>query len=287
MTAIIWGCNGQDGHYLRDLLTAKGIKTIGISRSGEALKVDITSFAAVSALIKENQPDFIFHLAADSTTRHAAWQANHDTISTGTINILEAVKEHSPHTKVFLSGSGLQFKNEGKPIRETDPFDASSIYAASRIGSVYMGRYYRSLGLKVYVGYFFNHDSPLRSDRHINKKIIETAKRIAAGSKEKLAIGDISVRKEYGFAGDIVKAVWQLVQQDSIMESVIGTGKAHSIEEWIAACFSLYGLKWQDYIVKTDGFVPEYQVLVSDPSTIVSLGWKPEVSMTDLVKMMS
>src|SRR4029079_12519546 len=114
-------------------------------------------------------------------------------------------------------------------ISETDPFEASSIYAVNRIHTVYAARYYRALGVKAYVGYFFNHDIPLRSERHINKKIIEAAKRIAAGSKEKLEIADVNVKKEFGFAGDIVKGIWSLVDQDTVPEAMIGTGKAYAI----------------------------------------------------------
>jgi GDPmannose 4,6-dehydratase len=287
MTAIIWGVSGQDGYYLSCLLKQQGIKVVGVSRSGNGIQVDITRYEEVTALVKEHQPQYIFHFAAVSTTRHSAWKENHDAITTGSLHILEAVKQYSAHTKVFLSGSGLQFLNRQRPIKETDPFDASSIYAAARISSVYLGRYYRSLGIKVYIGYFFNHDSPLRSEKHINKKIIEAAKSIAAGSKEKFPIGDLHAQKEFGFAGDIVDAVWLLVQQDTVMEAVIGTGRAYSIEEWLSVCFSLAGLNWKDHVVKAEGFVPEYKILVSDPATIFSLGWKPKVSMEDLAQMMS
>ena len=286
MTAIIWGAGGQDGFYLKELLLKEGFHVIGISRSEGFINVDLDNYEAVSRFIKDSSPSYIFHLAANSTTRHAAWKENHDTISTGSLNILEAVKEFAPACKVFLSGSGLQFINAGKPIKETDPFEASSIYSVSRIHTVYAARYYRTLGLKVYIGYFFHHDSPRRSERHINKKIILTAKRIANGSKEKLEIGDVSVQKEFGFAGDIVQGVWELVKQDDIFEAVIGTGKAHAIEEWVNVCFSLFGLHWKDHTEKVEGFVPDFKMLVSDPSTINSLGWRPKVNMDELAKLM-
>ncbi len=286
MKAIIWGANGQDGYYLSALLKQAGCEVIGISKD-DVNKVNIADYEQVSTLIKETQPDYIFHLAANSTTRHYAWKENHETISTGSLNILESVKEFSPHSRVFLSGSGLQFDNKGNPISETDPFSATSIYAVSRIHTVYAARYYRSQGLNIYIGYFFNHDSPLRSERHINKKIIETAKRIAAGSKEKLEIGDMSVMKEFGFAGDIVKGIWTLVKQDIITEAVIGAGKAHTIEEWINICFSDQGLVWKQHVVQTGNFIPEYKVLVSNPALINSIGWKHETDITALAKMMS
>lgn len=287
MSAVIWGANGQDGYYLTTLLKEKGIDVVGIGKPEMAPHVDITRYEDVSQLIKKYQPEYIFNFAANSTTRHSAWKENHETICTGSLNILEAVKEFSTNTKVFLSGSGLQFRNEGRPIKETAAFDASSMYALSRIHMTYAARYYRSLGVRVYTGFFFNHDSPRRSDRHVNKKIIDVAKRIAAGSKEQLEIGDISVKKEFGYAGDIVNAVWTLVEQDAVMESVIGTGRAYSIEDWLQICFSRLGLQWKDHVSLIQDFVAEYKILVSDPTTILSLGWRPKVSIEELANLMS
>ncbi|MES2704083.1 MAG: GDP-mannose 4,6-dehydratase [Bacteroidota bacterium] len=285
-TAIIFGINGQDGYYLEQLLVQNGLNVIGASRKGDWLHVDVSDYEAVAALVRQHQPAYIFHLAANSTTRHEALFENHATIATGTLNILEAVKLFSPGTKVFLSGSGLQFVNEDKPIKETDPFAATSAYAVSRIQSVYAARYYRSLGLKVYFGYFFNHDSPRRPERHMSNRIAAAVKRIAAGSNEQITIGDMSVRKEWAFAGDIVRGVYTLVQQDEVFEATIGSGLAYSIEDWLGECFSQVGKDWHNHVVQQGGFVPEYNVLVSDPSTIFSLGWRPEVSFAALAAMM-
>jgi GDPmannose 4,6-dehydratase len=286
MNAIIFGVGGQDGQYLGSLLKEQGLDLIGVDRSGSYPKVDLSDLATVSALIKETQPDYIFHFAANSTTRHDAWQHNHDTISSGTLNILDCVHQHSIHTKIFLSGSGLQFVNTGSPIKETDPFEPSSMYAVSRIHSTYAARYYRKLGVLAYVGYFFNHDSPLRTERHINKLISSTVNRIASGSDEILEIGDLSVKKEFGFAGDIVKAAWIMVNQEQIFEATIGTGEAYSIEEWIACCFQLKGLDWKKHVRQKIGYKPDYKTLVSDPTTIFQLGWTPTVSMKALAMMM-
>ncbi|MEO6290751.1 MAG: GDP-mannose 4,6-dehydratase, partial [Ginsengibacter sp.] len=128
MTAIIFGAGGQDGYYLSKLLEEKNIDVVGISRREGFLSIDLGSYGAVSELIKNYQPQYIFHLAANSTTHHDAIFENHTTISTGTLNILESVRIFSPGTKVFISGSGLQFKNENKPIKETDPFEARDAY---------------------------------------------------------------------------------------------------------------------------------------------------------------
>jgi GDPmannose 4,6-dehydratase len=250
------------------------------------LHTDITNYHEIESLIQSHQPEFVFHLAANSTTSHHALFENHATIVTGTINILESIKNKSPNTKVFISGSGLQFVNKGIPIKETDSFEARDAYSVSRIQSVFTARYYRTLGVKVYVGYFFNHDSPLRAKRHIAKKISEAAKDIAAGIEQKLEIGDIKVVKEWTFAGDVVKGIWILVNQNEVFEANIGSGIGFSIEDWIKLCFGLIKKDWQRYIIYKNGFKAEYKSLVSDSSLLNSLGWKPEISFEQLGTMM-
>ena len=286
MKAIIFGANGQDGFYLSKLLEEKGIAVIGVSRSGNFLKTNIASFTEVAELIKTTAPDFVFHLAANSTTRHDAIFENHETISTGTFNILEAVRLHTPNTKVFISGSGLQFENKNLPIKETDPFEARDAYSVSRIQSVYAARYFRMLGVKAYVGYFFNHDSPRRSERHMAQKIAATAVRIANGSDEKLEIGDMSVIKEWTYAGDVVEGIWLLVNQENIYEANISSGLGYSILDWVKECYSLIGKDYQEYVIERNDFKAEYRQLVSDSSLITSMGFAPKVNFAALAKMM-
>ena len=286
-TALIFGANGQDGHYLNALLKGVGMDVVGISRSGDWLHTDIADFNDVERLVAERRPDYIFDLAANSTTRHDAVLENNATIGTGSINLLEAVYRHSRHTKVFLSGSGLQFENHGIPVRETDAFQASSPYAVSRIQSVFAGRYYRSLGLRVYFGYFYNHESPRRPAHHLTRRIASAACQIAAGSTEVLTIGDVGVQKEWTFAGDVVRAAVTLTMQDDVFEANLGSGLAYSIADWLEACFSLKGLQWQKHVVSPEGFQAEYRILVSNPDLIHSLGWKPEVTFRMLAKMMT
>ena len=287
MKALIFGINGQDGYYLDRHLQQNNINVIGVSRStGNWIKGDVADLSLVKELIKKEQPDYIFHLAANSTTRHDALFENHQTISTGTLNILESVYQYSKHSKVFLSGSGLQFINQGKPISEKDEFYAGSTYCISRIQSVYAARYYRSLGLPVYVGYFFNHDSPLRSTRHVNQKIVMAAKSIAAGGIEQIEIGDMTVKKEFSFAGDIAKAILVLIQNENIFEATLGSGKAYSIKDWLDICFKYFKIEWHPYVIPVEGFKSEYDILVSDPSTILGLGWKPESDIEDLARLM-
>ncbi|AXY74000.1 NAD-dependent epimerase/dehydratase family protein [Paraflavitalea soli] len=286
MTAIIFGANGQDGYYLSKLLLERGIRVIPVSRQGDVIKADVADFEAVRSILEEHKPDYIFHLAANSTTRHQVLFENHATISTGTLNILEAVRTVVPQAKVFISGSGLQFKNEDLPIKETAPFDARDAYSVSRIHSVYAARYYRSLGIKTYIGYFFNHDSPRRSDRHVCKMIANAVKKIANGEDTVIEIGDMSVKKEWGFAGDIVEAVWTLVQQDEVFEAVLGTGEAFSIKDYIEVCFDIIQKDWTGYVKPVEGFKAEYRQLVSDPATIFSLGWRPSTNFRQLAALM-
>jgi GDPmannose 4,6-dehydratase len=286
MKAIIFGANGQDGFYLSSLLEEKGIAVIGVSRSGSFLKTNIASFTEVAELIKTTVPDFIFHLAANSTTRHDAIFENHDTISTGTFNILEAVRLHTPNTKVFISGSGLQFENKNLPIKEADAFEARDAYSVSRIQSVYAARYFRMLGVNVYVGYFFNHDSPRRYERHMAQKIAATAVRIANGSNEKLEIGDMAVIKEWTYAGDVVEGIWLLVNQDNVFEANISSGLGYSILDWVKECFSLIGKDYHDFVIERNDFKAEYRQLVSDATLITSMGFVPKVSFEALAKMM-
>ena len=286
MKALIFGSHGQDGYYLTHLLRQKKIETIGVSRSQADILGSVTDSSLVKSLISAHQPSYIFHLAANSTTRHDALFENHESISTGTLNILESTRLYSPQSKVFLSGSGLQFLNTGQPINERNPFHATSAYAISRIQSVYAARYFRTLGLKVYVGYFFNHESPMRSKRHVSKMVAEAVKRIDRGSDEKIEIGDLSTRKEWGFAGDIVEGIWTLVQQDKFFEAVIGTGIAYSIADWLHECFKLINKDWKRFVEEKEQYIAEYEVLVSDPSLIKSLGWKPERDLSALSRLM-
>jgi GDPmannose 4,6-dehydratase len=287
MNAIIFGANGQDGFYLTRLLELQEIRVIGVSRTGGFLSVDITDFGQVCDLIKKYKPAFIFHLAANSTTRHDAIFENHETIATGTLNILEATKTCSLNTAVFISGSAVQFENNGAPISEKTPFAPLNPYAVSRIHSVLASRYYRNtFGLKTYVGYFFNHDSPLRTDRHVNQKIVLAAQRIANGSSEKIELGDIDVKKEFNFAGDIMEAVWLLVNQSKVFEAVIGSGISYSIEDWLNCCFGLIHKDWRSSVILKESFKAEYKNLVSDPSLINDLGWKPKVDINKLAELM-
>lgn len=286
MKALIFGANGQDGYYLAKACRQRAIEPIGVSRSGNWHKGDISSYEQVEQLICHHLPELIFHLAANSSTNHHVLWENHQTICTGTINLLEAVRLHCPNAKVFITGSGLQFVNEGKPISESDPFDASSAYALSRIQSTYAARYFRSLGLQVYVGYLFHHESPLRKHHHVSKKVTSAVQKIADGKLKFLEMGDISVEKEWTFAGDVVEGILALIGQDAIYEAVIGSGIPLSIKNWLELCFDYVGLDWKQYVICQEGFVAEYSSLISNPETMHSLNWSPSVDLHSLAAIM-
>ena len=288
MIALIFGINGQDGYYLNEICKTNGISVIGVSRTNSKWYLgDVSDFNFVESLIKVNRPDYIFHLAANSTTRHDAIFENHESISTGTLNILEAAYRHSPHSRIFLSGSAMQFRNNNLAINESTEFHASSPYSVARIQSVYAGRYFREKhNLKVYVGYFFNHDSPLRNEHHVNQKIVRAAQRIANGSKEVLEIGNINVQKEFNFARDMMEAVWCLVNQNNEFELVLGSGKPYSIEYWLELCFEKLNLNWQNHIQINENFVAEYDKLYCNPERLLKLGYSPSIDINALAEIM-
>lgn len=287
MKAIIFGANSQDGYYLTHLLDIEKIEVVGISRSdGNWLKGDVTNRDFVENIIRFHQPDFIFNFAAISSTHHDVSIDNHTIISTGSLNILESAYKHCKHSKIFLSGSALQFKNVGMPINEKTEFEASSSYAAERIYTTYLARYYREKGIHVSVGFLFNHESPLRPNHFVSAYIASSVKKIKDGYLQRLEIGDLNVTREWNFAGDFAKAILLLMKQNDIYELVIGSGKSHTIKDWVEACFSFYGLNWEEYVVSSQNYNAEYKRLVSDPTILFSLGYKPEYDIVRLARIM-
>lgn len=286
MKALVFGANGQDGHYLIEELRGRGVEAVGFSRAGPWQRADVARREEVDAALRAVQPDLIFQLAANSTARHEALFENHETISTGALNVLEGARRHCPEARVFLAGSALQFVNRGEPIDEEAPFAASSPYAVARIQSVYAARYFRSLGLRTYVGYLFHHDSPRRGPRHVAQLIASAARRIGAGSTELLELADVEVVKEWTYAGDVARAMVTLVQQDDVTEAVIGSGEGRPIRDWVQRCFAVAGRDWQDHVRAPPGGRGDFGRLVSRPARIRALGWAPQVSFDELAAMM-
>jgi GDPmannose 4,6-dehydratase len=284
--ALIFGAKGQDGAYLRRLLEMDGYQVIALSRSEHGSDGDISLRASVERQIHNYRPEQIYHLAANSTTRHEAAFDNHAAICTGTLNLLEAVRVLSPDSKVFLCGSSIQFENRGEPIHESCAFIFDNYYAVARTHAVHTARYYRSLGVGAYVGYLFHHDSPERRERHLSQKIVRAAARIYKGSQERLVLGSLGTVKEWGYAGDIMAGAKHLLSQDEVYEAVIGTGEGYAVRDWVSQCFQFFDLDWQEHVDLIPGFTPEYKYMVSDPSTMRLLGWRHQTAFRALSKLM-
>lgn len=287
-SALIFGVTGQDGWYLSRICSREGVAVYGVSRSGGDgwVKGDVGDRRFVDDVIRELRCDYTFHLAADSTTRHEALFRNVNAIVSGSTNILEASLRHAPNSKVFLAGSALQFESGGELVSVSMPMAASSAYVIARNYASFAAKYYRTLGLRTYVGYFCHHDSPLRRERHLSAKVASTVARIRNGSKEKLEIEYPEVIREFNFAGDVMEAVWMLVNQEDITNCVIGSGHGSSVRDWIELCFRLAALDWHEHVVVTPKGPPPFQRLVADSSMIRSIGWKPVTDIVGLAEMM-
>jgi GDPmannose 4,6-dehydratase len=286
-SAIIFGASGQDGYLLNNILINNKVITHLVSRNNSPIKGDISNYDFVSKLIKSVKPDYIFHFAATSNVSHEFLFENHSSISLGTINILESVKTYSKESKVFIAGSAEQFENNGEPINESSPFKANSSYSAERIYSTHISRYFRGkYNVQVYLGFFFHHDSPFRSNNHLNQRIINFVKDLSLESNSKFRIGDYTIQKEFNYSEDFMEAVWLLINQNDIYEVVIGSGKPYPISDWLELAFAKRNLDWKEWIELDKEYNKPYDKLYSDPSLMKSLGWNPKLDKIDLLNLM-
>jgi GDPmannose 4,6-dehydratase len=281
MRILTFGHDGQDGYYLERLCRQREWGFYGVSRKSGFVTGDVSDMRVVRTAISQTNPDAIINLAANSSIQHRAVLENNRTIVTGNLNILEAAYEHDKDVRVFVTGSGLQFKNNGNPVAWSDPFEGRDPYSVARIASVYQARYYRSLGMQVYVGYLFHHESPLRNKSCVSQMTLNAAKK-----RERFSIGDVDVKKEWGFAGDIADGIMTLLCQSQVFEATIGTGVAHSIKDWMSLCFSRFGLNWEDYWDPVPGYAPDFSTLISDTRVMDKLGWRHKTDLPGLLEIM-
>lgn len=278
MKALIFGIGGQDGHYLHKLCEERGIEC-------PAIRWDVSVMTDVGTAIAGWKPDFVFQLAADSNTQHGSPFPNHAAISTGTLNVLEACRKYAPRAKIFIAGSALARVSYGSLGDATIDAPASP-YALARIHAALAARYYRrNHGLQTYVGYLYHHESPRRPLEQLSQLIARAARENTA-----IRLGFLDVVKEWTFAGDTVRAMLDLVSQDDVHETEIGSGVGHSVREYAEACAVAADLSPADFlshVTEIPGFKPEYRHLVAPPSApIFSLGWRPKVSFEALAAMM-
>jgi GDPmannose 4,6-dehydratase len=286
--SVIFGATGQDGIFLSKYLKSKGhdVFPFGHQKNSALYNVDVADFLSVSKIIKEIKPDYIFHLAARSSTSHEFILENHKAIVDGALSVLESADTYAPSARIFLASSGLIFKNLGEPIKDDDELVANSAYALARLEAVHIARYYRQRGINVFVGYLFNHESHLRHPDSISRKVARSVANIHFGIEKTIFVGNASVIKEWMWAGDAVNAILAFVNQDEMFELCLGDGIGKTIRDFAEACCDVIGVSCDDYLVELPGYVVETPVLVSNATKIRSLGWEPKIDLATLAKRM-
>jgi GDPmannose 4,6-dehydratase len=306
--ALITGITGQDGSYLAELLLSKGYRVHGLVRRTssehyprleairdriELVSGDLVDGTSIDRAVKDIQPDEIYNLAAMSFVPTSWGQPalTTEVNAKGVLRMLEAVRRFCPAARLFQASTSEMFgKVRETPQRESTPFHPRSPYGVAKVYAHYLTVNYReSYGLFACSGIMFNHESPRRGFEFVTRKITRAVAGIKLSLASELPLGNLSARRDWGFAGDTVRAMWLMLQQERADDFVIGTGENHSVEEFVTAAFAHVGLDWRDHVV-TDPklFRPaEVEILLADPSKARRvLGWQPEVPFVELVRRM-
>jgi len=307
--ALICGVTGQDGAYLSRLLLDKGYEVHGASRDAQAAtfanlaslgvrdrvrvaSVSVTDFRSVMQAIERVQPDEIYNLAGQSSVGLSFEQPveTFESISVGTLNILEAVRFVRRPIRIYSAGSSECFGNSDVPADELTPFRPRSPYAIAKAAAYWQVANYReSYGLFACTGILFNHESPLRPARFVTRKITAAAARIARGSGEKLKLGNMDIRRDWGWAPDYVEAMWAMLQQASPADFVIATGQTRSLRDFVDLAFREANLDAADHVESDPTlFRPaDLEVGHANPARAqAALGWKARHGLEDVVRLM-
>lgn len=308
--ALIVGISGQDGSYLSRLLLEEGFEVYGSSRDAEVtsfsglkklgildrvklVSMSLTDFRSTMQVILDLKPDYIFNLAGQSSVGLSFMQPVEtlESISLGTLNILEVIRFHKLNVKFYNASSSECFGNiKSEYADESTPFHPSSPYAVAKSAAYWQVSNYRSAyNLFACSGILFNHESPLRHERFVTKKIIKAACRIAKGSDEILKLGNISIVRDWGWAPDFVKAMFMILEYEKPEDFVIATGKAISLEEFVKITFEQLNLDYKKYIeIDESLFRPdELMYIKGNPDKALKLlGWKPIFYVEDVIKNM-
>jgi GDPmannose 4,6-dehydratase len=307
-TALITGITGQDGSYLAELLLAKGYRVVGVVRrssttpyeriahlidSIELISADLLDQTSLVDAVEAVRPDEIYNLAAQSFVQTSWTQPvlTGEFTALGVTRMLEAMRKAAPRARFYQASSSEQFgKVVETPQRETTPFYPRSPYGVAKVYGHWITVNYReSFDLFAVSGILFNHESPRRGLEFVTRKISDGVARIKHGLASELRLGNLDARRDWGFAGDYVEAMWRMLQSDTPEDFVIGTGHTYSVREFCEAAFGAVGLAWQDYVRQDERFFrpAEVDLLVADPSKAASqLGWTPAVSFEELVRRM-
>lgn len=306
--ALITGITGQDGSYLAELLYNKGYNVYGLVRrlstpntsridhiinNVELLQGDLTDQSSLSEAMRIAQPDEVYNLAAQSFVGTSWNQPVHtgDVTGLGMVRVLEAVRNMVPHARVYQASSSEMFgKVQETPQTENTKFYPRSPYGVAKVYAYWTCVNYReSYDMHISNGILFNHESPRRGIEFVTRKITDGVARIYHGLESELRLGNLDAKRDWGYAGDYVDAMWRMLQQDKPGDYVIATGETHSVEEFVQEAFSIAGLDWKKYVVIDPKFVrpAEVELLLGDASKAKrELGWEPKVQFKELVKMM-
>jgi GDPmannose 4,6-dehydratase len=307
-TALITGVTGQDGSYLAELLLSEGYKVHGVVRRSstenfqriehlrdklELHQADLLDPTSLAAVLDKVRPDEVYNLAAMSFVP-TSWQQpvlTAEFTAVGVTRVLDALRQVCPTAKFYQASSSEMFgKVQETPQRETTPFYPRSPYGVAKVYGHYITVNYReSYNLFACSGILFNHESPRRGLEFVTRKITHGVARIKHGLSKELRLGNLEAKRDWGFAGDYVRAMWLMLQQPTADDYVIGTGETHSVEEFVRIAFGRVGLDWRKYVVVDPQFYrpAEVDLLLGDPTKAKKvLGWRLEVSFEQLVHMM-
>ena len=307
-TALITGITGQDGSYLAELLLAKGYRVVGIVRRSsttpyeriahlvdrvELLSADLLDQHSLVDAIAECEPDEIYNLAAQSFVQTSWTQPvlTGEFTALGVTRMLEAMRKAAPRARFYQASSSEMFgKVVETPQRESTPFYPRSPYGVAKVYGHWITVNYReSFGLYAVSGILFNHESPRRGLEFVTRKVTDGVARIKLGMQRELRLGNLDARRDWGFAGDYVDAMWRMLQQDEPEDYVVGTGETWSVRQLCEIAFECAGLQWEDHVVFDEKFLrpAEVDLLVADPSKAKrQLGWAPKCGFRELVEMM-
>ncbi len=307
-TALITGVTGQDGSHLAELLLAKGYRVCGMVRRAstenfqriehlrdrvELLQGDLLDQTSIARLLRQVRPDEIYNLAAQSFVP-TSWDQpvlTAEFTAVGVTRMLDAIREVCPAARFYQASSSEMFgKVRETPQSELTPFYPRSPYGVAKVYGHYITVNYReSYDLFACSGILFNHEGPRRGLEFVTRKITHGVAKVKLGLAKELRLGNLDAKRDWGYAGDYVRAMWLMLQQDRAEDYVIGTGETHSVQEFVEIAFGRAGLDWRDHVVIDPQFYrpAEVDLLLADPSKAKrQLGWEPEVSFPDLVRMM-
>ena len=309
---LITGCSGQDGSYLSEFLLEKGYEVYGLVRRSSnrpanleriahvldritLVEGDLSDQASLNDAVKEAEPDEVYNLGAQSFVAHS-WKApvyTADVTGLGAVRMLEAIRNSGLSWIKFYQASSSEMygDNPELPLNEKSGFYPRSPYACSKVYAHYSTINYReSYDMFACCGVCFNHESNRRGEEFVTRKISQGVARISLGLEKSITLGNLEARRDWGFAGDYVRAMWLMLQQDEPKDYVVATGESHSVEEFVKVAFKVVGIEnWKDFVKQDPKFMRPADVfdLVGDYSKArKKLGWKPKVKFEELVELM-